>query len=413
MRVEDASLMDPEIQENPFAYYRALHEQAPVYEMPDTGFFLVGGYEELRYVIDHPEIWSNDIGRYTGSSMFQSPDADALLENEGWKRDTRLQSDPPDHQNYRSIVAKAFTAGRIKKLAPFVEELVTKQVDALPDASTCEFMSDFAAGVPIAVITKLLGLPSEDAPKIKHWSDVWVEPLSYGLPPKREIEVARLGVELQQYLAAWMKKKRDSPEQDVLTELELATFPDGTPLPIGERIGIAEHLIVGGHETASSALGSGLMLLGQRPEVEASLRKDASLIRPFVEEVLRLESPSQGFFRYAVRDGEVGGVVIPKGSMVHVRFAAANRDPRQFKNPDKLDLYRKNAATHMAFSTGVHHCIGAPLARLELQTAFRVLLERWESFELLPENTFEHLPGLSLRTLKKLHIRYQLTEKSE
>ena len=413
MHVDDASLMDPAVQENPYGYYEALVRDAPVYLMPDTGYYLVSGYEELRYVIDRPEIWSNDLLRHNDASMFQSRQAAQVLEDEGWARDTRLQADPPEHGHYRSVVQKSFTAGRIKQLAFFVQGLVDARLDRLAGSDRCEFMAEFAASVPIGVIANLLGLPASDAGQIKEWSDAWVEPLSYGISEEREVEVARLGVDLQKYLVAWMKKKRTSPAEDVLTDLEHATFSDGTPWPIGERVGIAEHLIVGGHETVTSALGSGIMLLGQNPDVEAELRGNPGLIRNFVEEVLRLESPSQGFFRYALADAEVGGVSIPKGAMVHVRFAAANRDPRQFPRPDKLDLHRRNAATHMAFSTGQHHCIGAPLARLELQTAFRSFLERVPSFELSSENTFEHLPGLSLRTLRAIHIEYQLSEPLE
>jgi len=408
VKVDDASLMDAAIQEDPYDYYRALHAEAPVYLMPDTGYYLVSGYDELRYVIDRPEVWSNDLGRHAGSSMFQHPEAERVLARGGWPRDTRLQADPPAHRDYRAIIGPSFTAGRIKRLAAFVEAVVAEQLAALGGAESCEFMRDFAAGLPIRVVTKLLGLPASDAPQIKRWSDAWVEPLSYGITREREVEVAHLGVELQQYLASWMRKKREQPQDDVLTQLELATFPDGTPLPEGERIGIAEHLIVGGHETATSALGSGMMLLGQLPEIQARLRSDPSLIRNFVEETLRLESPSQGFFRFALSDAEVAGVPIPKGSMVHLRFAAANRDARQFAEPNRLDLDRKNAATHMAFGTGEHHCIGAPLARLELQTAFRAILERMESFTLQSRNTFDHLPGLSLRTLAALHIDYRL-----
>lgn len=412
MRVEDASLMDPEIQENPFEYYRALHEQAPVYRMPDTGDYLVSGYAELRHVISRPEIWSNDILRHTGGSMFGNPAADELLQREGWPRDTRLQSDPPQHAHYRQVIAKSFTAGRIKRLAPFVEAIVDAQLSKLRADAPCEFVSEFAAHVPIAVVTHLLGLPAADAEQIKAWSDIWVEPLTYSVSAEREMEVARQEIELQRYLADWMSKKRHDPKEDVLTDLELAAFPDGTPLPQAERIGLAEHLIVGGHETATSAIAAGLQCLGRQPEVEAELRADPSLVRTFVEEVLRLESPSQGFFRYALVDAEVGGVEIPKGSLVHLRFAAANRDPRQFPDPDELDLHRTNAATHMAFGSGEHHCVGAPLARLELTTTFARILERWESFELLPENTFEHLPGLSLRTLEALHVRFQPKEPS-
>ena len=123
MHVDDASLMDPAVQENPYAYYEALVRDAPVYLMPDTGYYLVSGYEELRYVIDRPEIWSNDLLRHNDASMFQSAKAAQVLEDEGWARDTRLQADPPEHGDYRSVVQKSFTAGRIKKLALLVQGL--------------------------------------------------------------------------------------------------------------------------------------------------------------------------------------------------------------------------------------------------------------------------------------------------
>jgi cytochrome P450 len=407
MRVEDHSLMDPAIQEDPYAYYTALHEQAPVYRMPDTGAYLVSGYGDLQYVLNHPEIWSNDLLGKAGFSMFQHEEARAVLEEEGWPRDTKLQTDPPEHKDYRAIVSVSFTAGRVKALAPFIQSVVDELIDSMLERRRCEFMTAFTSVLPVRVITELLGLPAEDASRIKKWSDAWVEPLGYGISKEREIEVAKLGVELQEYLAGWMETRRESPGEDVLTDLAHATFPDGSPLPMAERMGLAEHVIVGGHETVTSALASGMLLLARHPDVEAELRADPDLVRNFVEEVLRLESPSQGFFRYALRDAELRGVKIPKGSMVHVRFAAANRDPEQFPNPDALDLHRPNLGSHMAFSQGEHHCIGAPLARLEMQTAFRSLLERLEHFTLLPENTFEHLPGLSLRTLRALHVGYE------
>jgi cytochrome P450 len=406
VHVNDHSLMDPDIQESPFAYYHALHEQAPVYYMPDAEAFLISRYRDVQHVIRHPEIWSNDLLGKAGLSMFQHPEAQAILEAEGWPRDTKFQSDPPVHRDYRALVAEAFTAGRVRLLAPFIRSTTQELVDEMAQVEECDFLTQFAAWLPIRVVTHLLGLPAEDAPRIKHWSDAWVEPLSGVVTKEREIEVARLGIELQQYLAGWMERKQATPTPDVLSELANATFPDGRPLPMAEKMGLAEHLIVGGHETATSALASGLMLLIQHPSIETQLRQDPTRIKTFVEEALRLESPSQGFFRYAVADSEVAGVAIPKGSMVHVRFAAANRDPDQFPNPDDLDLKRSNAGSHMAFSQGEHHCVGAPLARLELQIAFEILLENFERFELLPGTTLEHLPGLALRTLKALPIRY-------
>jgi cytochrome P450 len=388
MRVEDHSLMDPEIQADPYAYYHALHEQAPVYLMPDSGAYLVSRYRDVQHVISHPEIWSNDLLGKAGFSMFQHEEARQVLEEGGWPRDTRLQTDPPEHRHYRALVAPSFSAGRVKALEPFVREIAESLADEMAGDSECDFVSRYAAWLPIRVITRLLGLPSDDAAQIKAWSDAWVEPLSSAI-------------------RGWMERKRQEPAEDVLCDLTNACFPDGEPLPMAEKMGIAEHLIVGGHETATSALASGVMLLVRETEVQQALRDDPTRIRNFVEEALRLESPSQGFFRFALEDAEVAGVSIPKGSMVQVRFAAANRDPEVFPDPDRLDLERPNAGAHMAFSQGEHHCIGAPLARLELQTAFRTLLERFEDFELTTD-ALEYIPGLALRTLRALPIRYRL-----
>lgn len=405
MRAEEHSLLEPEIQESPWAYYRACHEQAPVHFSAPINAFLVTRYRDVQFVLEHPEIWANDLLAKAGFSMFQHPEARQILESEGWPRDTRLQSDPPVHRDYRALVASAFTAGRVRQLAPFIESIANTLAGELAEHPECDFIERFAARLPIAVITRLLGLPAEDAPKIKHWSDAWVEPLSGVISLERELEVARLGVELQHYLAEWMERKRREPGEDVLTTLANACFPDGRPLPMAEKMGLAEHLIVGGHETVTSALASGLWLLIEHPEAQQALRRDRTLLRGFVEEALRLESPSQGFFRYAEQDGEVAGVPIPRGAMVHVRFAAANRDPEQFPEPDRLDLRRKNAGAHMAFSQGEHHCVGAPLARLELATAFGVLLDRFERFQLVPGARLRHLPGIALRTLAALPIR--------
>jgi cytochrome P450 len=406
MRVDEHSLMEPETQESPFTYYHALHEQAPVYFMPDAEAYLVSRYRDVQHVLRHPEIWSNDLLGKAGFSMFQHPEAQQVLEDRGWPRDTKLQTDPPLHRDYRSLFAAAFTAGRVKTLEPFIRDVTNSLISDMAESAECEFISTFAAWLPIRVITQLLGLPEHDAKQIKLWSDAWIEPLSGLITKEREIEVAHLGVELQHYLAGWLEKKREHPSEDVLSDLAAAKFPDGQPLPKAEIIGLAEHVIVGGHETASSALASGLMLLIQNPEVEARLRREPALVKVFVEEVLRLESPSQGFFRYALEDSEVAGVAIPKGSMVHIRFAAANRDPEIFADPDAINLDRSNAGAHMAFSQGEHHCLGAPLARLELQIAFDELIRQFQSFELIPQTVLQHLPGLALRTLKALPIRY-------
>jgi cytochrome P450 len=408
MKVQDHSLMDPDIQESPFAYYDALLGQAPVYFMPEIGAYVISKYKDIQFVVAHPEIWSIDMRGLPAAQLIKHRSAQQILEDEGFPRDTKLTTDPPIHNQYRAVLRIAFSPARVAAQAEFIQTAVDELIDGMRGQAECEFMRQFAWGLPMRVITQLLGVPYEDADLIKHWSDVWVEPLSYGLTEEREIVVAREEVALQRYLLKHLEDKRANPGADVLTDMLNARMANGSPLPLSEIVGLSEHLIVGGHETATSALAAGMAILAQNPGIAAELRADPDLVENFVEEVLRLESPSQGFFRVAVRNYALRGVAIPRDAMVHLRFAAANRDPEQFVEPAKLDLHRANSKTHLAFSQGVHHCIGSPYARLELKTAFRSLLAAFDDISLTPgHETLAHLPGLSLRTLKALHISYR------
>ena len=171
---------------------------------------------------------------------------------------------------------------------------------------------------------------------------------------------------------------------------------------------IAEQVLVGGNETTTNAIASGMKLLIDNPDEERLLREDPSLLATFVEEVLRLESPTQGLFRVSVKDSVLGGVEIPERSLVHLRFAAANRDPDHFEDPDRLDVRRVNARTQLAFSQGPHVCLGAPLARQEMLLAFRILLDRLADIRFAEgQDEFRYVPGFTLRALENLRIAFR------
>ncbi len=408
MNVKDHSFMDRDIQENPYEYYDALLENAPVYYMREIDSYVISKYKDIQFAVIHPEIWSMDMRGIPRASMFRHQSAQELLAAEGFPRDTKFTTDPPIHTVYRTALRDAFSPRRVRAQKEFIKSVVDALIDGMRGKTQCEFMREFCWSLPMRVITHLLGVPFEDADRIKHWSDVWVEPLTYGLTEERELVVAREEIELQRYLIQHLDRKRHEPGEDVLTDMLNARMPDGTPLPLSEMVGLAEHLIVGGHETATSALAAGMAILAQRPDLVDELRAEPELVEGFVEEVLRTESPSQGFFRIAVKDHELRGVVIPAGAMVHLRFAAANRDPDQFEDPGRFNIRRRNVKTHLAFSQGVHHCIGSPYARLELYAAFRSLIEAFDEFRLAPgHEQLSHVPGLSLRTLAGVHITYR------
>jgi len=255
-------------------------------------------------------------------------------------------------------------------------------------------------------MTVLLGLPLEDHEILKHWTDVWVLPFSHAMTPEQEMYVAKEGIALQQYLLAAMDEKRQNPKEDLLTLLVQSRREDGSELTTHEMQGFAEQAVVGANETTQNGIAMAMQMLIENPGIEERLHDEPAKIRTFVEECLRLQSPTAGMYRTTTCDVEMHGVTIPAESVVHLRFAAGNRDERHFPEPGKLDLDRRNAASHLAFSQAVHHCLGAPLARLELNLSFQILLEHRKNFRFAyAEENYDHVPGLALRQLDYLWIK--------
>ena len=407
-RPAEVDLLDPVVQADPYRAYDVLREQAPVWEMPETGFFVVTSYAGLDAVIRDPGTFSIELGSLGMVSLFRTKAAREIFKKDGWVVGTKLSTDPPTHDGYRSLINVSFTAGRVRKSEPFIRGIIEKLLNRLTPSGRCEFVADFCVPLPLQVITDRLGLPEADLEQLKVWSEAWVEPFSYAMTPERELEVADQMVALQHYLVEWLERKRQNPQEDILSDLATGRFRGERLLTTEEMLGIAEQALVGGNETTTNAIASGLLLLLRHPEAMDALRNDQGLIKPFIEETLRLEAPTQGLLRRTTRETNLLGVRIPKDRMVHLRFGAANRDPAVFAHPERLDLNRRNAGSHMAFSQGEHHCLGAPLARQEMNLAFEMLLDRWSDIQLdVPEEELSYLPSLTLRALRTLPLRFR------
>ena len=408
--VDRIDLMDAAVQEDWFPYYRTLREHAPVWRVPSTGEFFLSRYDDVIYVLRHPELFPHT----STSSEFRLLHSDAAkryYEEHGWPRKQTLGIDPPVHREYRALVDPWFNGAGAERARPIIERLAGSLLNGWVDAGEVEIVSQFAMPLPVMVITTVLGFPLDDIDDLKRWSEAWVLPFSRGLSEEQEMYVAEQGVAFQRYIWSHLQEKRRNPDDDVLSHLAHARFNDAEvgerPLTDGEIINLIDHLFIGGNETTTFAITSGLWLLTSHPEVERRLREQPDLIPTFVDEVLRLESPTQGLWRGVARDVEIGGVQIPSGATVHIRYGAANRDPEWFAEPDELDLTRRNAGRHLAFGAGEHRCPGEGLSKLEQRIAAELFLQRMGNLRFTPDrNDFAHLPGFWLRALKQLHVSF-------
>lgn len=406
MTVSDINLFDPATQEDWYPAYDRLREEAPVYQIPGSDVYVLTRYADVRAALKDTALFSNEHEKYTDNLLFKHREAVKVYEAKGWPRFHYLSIDPPEQLKYRALIDPFFRRPGVTTVAPFVEQTCSALIDAFAKQGSVELVSAFAVPLPVTVITKMIGFPLSDMPKLKIWSEAWARPFAEGLSLADELDVAEKGVEFQHYIKGYIDKKRHDPQDDVLSALAHAKLPDGAALSDHEIMHIVDHLYIGGNETTTFALTSGLWLLLSQPGLYDTLRANRAHMDTFIEEILRVESPTQGLYRVVTRDTQMSGVDLAKGAVVHLRYGAANRDARQFECPHSVDLERKNAKQHMAFSQGPHTCPGAGLSRLEMGIAFNMLLDRLPNLRLAEENDFIHLPGFVLRALKALHLEF-------
>ncbi len=409
-RTAQASLRDPAIIAEPWAFYAALQAQGGVARDPDTGVWIVADYALIQDVLRDNETFSAQVDRPSLRPGGLPERARAILDSTVVFTPTLVGADPPTHTRLRPLVNAVFSAHKVEALAPGIDAIVQDLLDAIGDGGACDFVRAFAAPLPLTVIADQLGLDRADIWLLKDWSDAFIQILGLMGDDDTLIAAAERQRDAIVFLLAEVERRRAAPNGSLLSDLANSRTEEGGYLRDEELVSILVQLMVAGNETTTNTLSAGLLRLCLTPGLQESVRDGSDrTLRTFVEEVLRAESPVQGHYRRALRDVEIGGAAIQAGEIVHLRYGAANRDPVMFPDPARIDVARANAGQHMAFGGGIHFCVGAMLARKELFIAFRRCLARWDAIALgCPPEALQRVASAQHRGLVELPLRFTL-----
>jgi cytochrome P450 len=393
----------PEVHEDPYPLYRRLREEDPVHRSP-LGMWVLTRHADVLAVLRDPRM-SRDPRRSERVEMLRSSvEVDALFSSEE-AAPSMLFVDPPDHTRLRTLVNKAFTPAAVERLRPRVEVIVAGLLERVAGAGAMDVVEDLAYPLPVTVICEMFGVPEADWDRFRAWSRELVrllDPLVAADALERALEAR---VALRGYLRELIAERRAHPTGDLLTAL-IATEDHGHQLSEAELVSMCVLLLVAGHETTVNLIANGTLALLRHPEARASLQADPALTGSAVEELLRYDSPVQFTSRHALADLEIGGSRVRAGETVVAVLGAANRDPAQFPDPDRLDLARK-PNRHVAFGGGIHFCLGAPLARMEASIAIPALLGRLPGLELGPAPPVRR-DTVTLRGLASLPVTFAI-----
>lgn len=398
----DLDPFSPAALEDPYPLYDRLRDEAPVWEVPDTGLHLVTGHDQILSVVNDPETYSSRLVALLlagGEGVTLVEGGEAM-----GPADVLAVSDPPDHTRHRRLTRPAFSERRITALEPEIRTTVEGALGAAVESGTAEWMGAVASLLPVTMIARVLGLPDDDVPRLKAWSDAGVELLGGVASPERMDELLRTTGGFLTYCAAQVDRGRGPGAHGVIADLGRAV-DDGT-ISTDEATAMVLQLVIAGAESTASLIGSAVRILAERPGLQTELRQGPERIPEFVEEALRRESPFRGHFRVTTRDTTLAGVALPQGSRLMLMWGSANRDPGEHACPGSVDLDRPNPRGHFGFGWGLHFCIGAPLARLQARVALETLLAGTEHFELAVDaEAPRHVPSLFVRRLAHLHLR--------
>ncbi len=386
---------------DPYPVYAELRERHPVLYDEATDHWLVSRYADVNRLLRDRRFGRTYLHVATHAEMGRPENPVDLDPFWHLIRSGILDMEPPDHTRVRRLVQKTFTPRMVESLRPAIEGIVDRLVEEVRGAGEFDLVSRVAEPLPVEVIAEMLGVPESDRHLLRPWSAEIC--LMYELNPSEEFgrRAVRASVEFSDYLRDLSRERRRSPRDDLITALA-QVVDEGERLTEDELIGTCVLLLNAGHEATVNVTGNGWWALLRNPDQLELLRSGPSLVPGAVEELLRYDTPLQMFERWVLEDVEVDGETIPRGAELGLLFGSANRDPDVFADPDRLDVTRERNP-HMTFGAGIHFCLGAPLARVELETSFRTILRRLPRLELVEEPTWK--PAYIIRGLRELKVR--------
>ncbi|MBM7806842.1 cytochrome P450 [Geodermatophilus bullaregiensis] len=389
-------LTDPAVVADPYPAFAHARTRAPVQWHEELGLWLAFTHAESNAVLRD---------RRLGRIWRDREPAERFGSFNLIHRNAILEMEPPDHTRLRRLVSAAFARGHVERLRPWVQAYARDLVDGLVERSAggqpVDVLSGMAEELPVGVIAELLGVPQADRPLLRPWSNAIVKMYEYGRTAEVEDAAERAAAEFVAHLRGLAAERRRAPGEDLLTHLVTVRDAEGDRLTEDELVTTCILLLNAGHEATVNVSGNGLLALLEHPDQLRRLREDPGLLPTAIEELMRFDSPLQLFERTATADVEVGGVTVRQGQKVAALLGSANRDPAVFADPDTLDVGRTDNP-HVSFGAGVHFCIGAPLARVELQASFGALLARTSSIE--PAAPARRRPEFVIRGLAELPV---------
>ena len=404
----DMPLFDTDSLKCPYHFDKTLREQAPVYQDPTSGVWVISTYELVREAHKKDEVFSSEFTLALGSATTLDADVKAAMaKTYNLGKGTLLTVDDPEHKMYRDTVRDFFLAKNIEHYRPWVNDLAGKLVSELPFGQSFNFIERFSRPLPLSVIMHVLGIPLELIDDAFKWTDANVTVLSQVSDKKKLLDAHAAVKEEYDWFATALDDRRANPREDLLNLVAHATV-EGRPLTIEEQLGHCTQFLVAGNETTTATLAEGIRQLCLNPDQEAAVRKDPSLIPNLVEETLRLASPTSNMWRMTKKDYTIGGVDIPMGSMVLLKYFSSNHDEAMFEAPMEFDVTRDNAKRHIAFGFGTHVCIGQHLSRLEMIVAWEKLFAGTTGMRLdcAPQD-LEYMPNILLRGLEELPVIFE------
>lgn len=416
VNLAEASLSDPVIQAHPRDFYWSMRQQDPVHYDEQLGMWLVTRYEDIVTVLRDPITYSDKMGYEAlyASGFFEEFKA-ILEEHGGGFFPDAIKSDPPYHTRIRKLMDGAFSAHRVKSLEPGITKIIASLAEDIVakgvSGETVDGFREFAIPLTISVICEQLGIEQYNGKKISRWSEAITAQIGCMQDREQMIENAREICELQNFIIAQMKDRQAAPKEDMISDLVHAELDDGSKLTFAEAVSLVRALIIAGNDTTATAITNLLFLFATRPSLMDDLyqhRDDDRYLNRFVEELLRYAPPVRGLAKMTIEETELGGQKLPKGAHLLVMYASGNDDENKFACPREFDMTRNNLGTHVAFGAGVHRCIGASLAKMEIKVAAVELVKRIAKINLTvaPEE-LTYLPTVATHAIGRLPITFE------